>query len=208
MLDAQARSPAPHHGSASREEAGFWSRLGSRLFGTGAGSRPRTEAIITKLVLEPMTLGPLDLNTNLSQLDVYRGYIRTVQGQRLISQSFPIGLTAPADVVLPAGKLQAVMTAAKTVPGVADVPATSAQTSGDLAQFPGRAQAAFLQQQRLADDRRAPRGDEVCRGPTALVGGDTAQASAPATPATPAAAAGAAGAAGHVRRLGARRSGG
>jgi len=166
----------PRYGSASREETGFWSRLGARLFGSGVSSRPRTVAIVTTLILGAMALGLLALNTNLSQLDIYRGNVQSVQGQKLISQSFPSGLTSPADVVVPAGKLQAAMTAAKTVPGVADVPAQSAQTAGGLAQFQvvlkqdpySSAAWPTIEALRTAMDSAA--------GPTALVGGDTAQA--------------------------------
>ena len=74
----------PRYGSASREETGFWSRLGARLFGSGVSSRPRTVAIVTTLILGAMALGLLALNTNLSQLDIYRGNVQSVQVLSLI----------------------------------------------------------------------------------------------------------------------------
>ena len=166
----------PTYGSASREESGFWARLGQRLFGGSVTRRPRTVALVTIAVLAAMSLGLVVMKTDLSQLDIYRGNVQSVQGQKLIEQSFPSGATSPADVVVPAGRLQAAVAAAKAVPGVADVPAQSAQTAGGLGQFQvalrqdpyGSAAWPTIDALRTAMHTAA--------GPGALVGGDTAQA--------------------------------
>ena len=166
----------PRFGSASRETAGFWARLGTRLFHDGAPGRPRMVAIVTIGVLAVMALGLVVVNPNLSQRDIYRGKVQSVEGQKLIAQSFPSGVTAPAQVIVPADRLQAAMAAARAVPGVVAVPAQSVQTAGGLAQF----QAVLAQDPyssaawpTISALRQAMRSTA---GPAALVGGDAAQA--------------------------------
>jgi RND superfamily putative drug exporter len=184
----------PRFGSASREEAGFWSRLGTRLFKDGrngrdgrdgrhgrhgrhgATRRTRTVAIVTTGVLGVMALGLVALNPNLSQLDIYRGKVQSVEGQKIIAQSFPRGVTAPAQVIVPATRLQAAMAAAGAVPGITDVLAQSAQTAGGLAQFQvvlGRDPYSSAAWTTITALRAAMK---TAAGPGALVGGDTAQA--------------------------------
>ena len=111
----------PRYESAPREEAGVWARLGGRLFGDSAGRRPRAVAVTTIGVLAVMSLGLLALNTNLSQADFFRGRVQSVEGQRLLQQSYPSGTTAPTTVVVPAAKLTASLAAAKAIAGVAVV---------------------------------------------------------------------------------------
>ena len=125
----------PAYDSAAIEESGFWAKLGRRLFGTSVTRRPRLVALLTMAVLAVMALGLIGLQPNLSQLDIYRGKVQSVQGQKILAQSYPGGLSAPADVVVPAARAQAAMAAARAVPGVADVPPSSLQTSGSLARF-------------------------------------------------------------------------
>ena len=186
----------PRFGSASREEAGFWSRLGTRLFrgggngrhsgggdgrgrgggGDGTTRRPRTVAIVTTAVLGVMALGLVVLDPNLSQLDIYRGKVQSVEGQKIIARSFPRGVTAPAQVVVPAARLQAAMAAAGSVPGVTDVPAQSAQTAAGLAQFRVVLSHDPYSSAAWTTITALRAAMKTAAGPAALVGGDTAQA--------------------------------
>jgi len=164
----------PRYGSASIEASGFWARLGRRLFGGSIPRRPRAVAIVTVAVMVVMALGLTQLNTNLSRLDIFRGHVQSVEGQKLLARSYPGGLSAPTTVIVPSAQARAAVAAAKAVPGVAVVPGAQIRSAAGLTQFSVV----------LASDPYATRAWHTVdalrsslrqAAPAALVGGDTAQ---------------------------------
>jgi putative drug exporter of the RND superfamily len=160
----------PHFGDPSKDETGFYARVGRTI-----GRQYRPIAVVVVIVLGAMALGLFKLNTNLSQLDAYRGSVESVHGQQLLALSYPQGNSAPTDVVVqPPSNLQAAMEAAAKVSGVAGVDPNSIQKTSDLAQF---------QLVLRADPYSAAATDTIVRlreavraaaGDGALVGGPTA----------------------------------
>ena len=49
-----------------------------------------------------MALGLLNYSSGLTQSNSFRGEVESVQGQKLLSKSFPSGDNAPTDIVVPA----------------------------------------------------------------------------------------------------------
>ena len=158
----------PHYGSADHTETGPWARIGRLV-----SKRPRAVWITTTLVLGCLAFGLLRLDTNLSQLSGFRGSVDSVQGQKLLQQSFPSGATAPTDVVVtPAANVDRAIAAVKATPGVAQV--LPPQTLGDVAHF----------QVILKPDPYSPQAFDAvdalrenvqqAAGPGALVGGQSA----------------------------------
>ncbi len=93
-----------------------------RQWGDWIARRPRRVWVITTLLLCVMTLGLLNYSTGLTQGNSFRGDVESVQGQELLSKSFPSGDNAPTDIVVPTGgDVAAVERAVEDVPGVADV---------------------------------------------------------------------------------------
>jgi putative drug exporter of the RND superfamily len=165
----------PAYGSPSVEETGFWARLGQRLFGTSVTRRPRLVGLATAAVLAVMALGLVSVDTNLSQLDIYRGSVESVEGQRLLERSYPQGLAAPTDVVVAAGREEQALAAAAATPGVAEVLTPTVRTEGSLSTFQvvladePYSKAAWDTVAALRSDLREAAGGE------ALVGGASAQ---------------------------------
>jgi putative drug exporter of the RND superfamily len=107
----------PHFGSPLHEESGLWARIGRNV-----SQRPRLVWIVVTIVLGGMALGLLRLDTNLTQLEGFRGTVDSVEGQKLLALSFPQGATAPTDVVVtPAANAAKAAAAAQDVPGVVQV---------------------------------------------------------------------------------------
>src|SRR4029079_78670 len=107
----------PLFGSPPHEESGLWARIGRNI-----APRPRLVWIVVTIVLGGMAFGLLRLDTNLTQLEGFRGTVDSVEGQKLLALSFPQGATAPTDVVVtPASNARRAADAAQTVPGVVQV---------------------------------------------------------------------------------------
>jgi RND superfamily putative drug exporter len=107
----------PHYGSPLREESGMWARIGHSI-----SPRPRLVWIVVTVVLGGMAFGLLRLDTNLTQLEGFRGTVDSVEGQKQLALSFPQGATAPTDVIVtPASNASRAAEAAQTVPGVVQV---------------------------------------------------------------------------------------
>ncbi len=165
----------PAYGSPSREETGAWARLGGLLFGKSLMRRPLVVGLVTAGVLVVMSLGLFSLDTRLSQLDIFRGSVESVEGQRLLEQSYPQGLAAPTEVVVPAGREEEAMAAARQVEGVAEVLPQSLRTGAEFSSFQvvlaaePYSDAAWTTVQDLRRDLKEAAGEE------ALVGGLSAQ---------------------------------
>ncbi|GAB4250711.1 MAG: MMPL family transporter [Thermoleophilia bacterium] len=165
----------PAYGSPSGEETGVWAHLGRRLFGGALTARPLLVGLITAAVLAVMSLGLLSLDTKLSQLEIFRGSVESVEGQRLLEQSYPEGLAAPTEVVIPAGKEETALATAAEVEGVAEVLPQSLRSGAGFSSFQvvladePYSEAAWS----TVESMRAQLEQAI--GPEALVGGLSAQ---------------------------------
>jgi putative drug exporter of the RND superfamily len=160
-------------GSGSDETHGVWRRLGERI-----RLRPRPVWIGTVAALLVLSLGLTQLNSDLTSGNAFRGTVESVEGQRLVAQSFPAGANAPTQVVVPAGAgpdaVAAVAAALRGLPGVAAVaPVERDSRLGTRLAVTLRAdpysQAAFDAIPHLRDAAKAAGGEQV------LVGGPTAE---------------------------------
>ena len=108
----------PHYGErASDETHGAWRKVGERV-----AVAPRRVWIGAVAVLAVMCLGFLNLDTGLTTADSYRDRVESVDGQELLSRSFPGGANAPTDVLVPEdAPVEAVAAAVQDAPGVASV---------------------------------------------------------------------------------------
>ena len=96
---------------------GFWKRVGDRV-----AQGPRRVLIGSTAVLLVLCAGLAFFSTDLTTNDSYRTEVESVEGQELLSQSFPSGATAPTDVIVadPAD-VPAVTRAVEGAPGVESV---------------------------------------------------------------------------------------
>ena len=159
----------PRCGSEERSRQGSWRRLGEWI-----ERRHRPVWIVTALALAALALGVLTLDDNVTTANAFRGDVESVQGQKLIDQSFPSGASAPTVVlVTDPAQVDAVLAAAAKSPVVAAVGAPETATPGtrfdvtlDADPFGEEGYAAI---DTLRGDLRAVAGDAV------LVGGATAE---------------------------------
>jgi RND superfamily putative drug exporter len=84
------------HERIADETHGFWSRVGQRV-----ARRPARVAAGTIAVLLVFCTGLAFFSTDLTTNDSYRTKVEAVEGQELLSKSFPAGASAPTDVVVP-----------------------------------------------------------------------------------------------------------
>ena len=159
----------PRYGSEERSRQGSWRRLGEWI-----ERRHRPVWIVTALALAALALGVLTLDDNVTTANAFRGDVESVQGQKLVDQSFPSGASAPTVVlVTDPAQVDAVLAAAAKSPVVAAVGAPETATPGtrfdvtlDADPFGEEGYAAI---DTLRGDLRAVAGDAV------LVGGATAE---------------------------------
>jgi RND superfamily putative drug exporter len=113
------------HERIADETHGFWSRVGQKV-----ARYPARIAIGSVAVLLLFCTGLTFFSTDLTTNDSYRTKVEAVEGQELLSKSFPAGASAPTDIVVPsAGEVAAVTRAVEGVDGVESV-------SGPVAQGP------------------------------------------------------------------------
>ncbi|MGH2745108.1 MAG: MMPL family transporter, partial [Thermoleophilaceae bacterium] len=147
---------------------GFWKRVGDRV-----AKGPRRVAIGSIAVLLVLCAGLGFFSTDLTTNDGYRTEVESVEGQDLLSRSFPSGASAPTDVIVrDPGDVEAVTRAVENAPGVESVsPPVAEGEQGVLVQAtlepPPYSTEAFdlIEPIREAADEAAPE---------ALVGGATA----------------------------------
>lgn len=159
----------PRFGDPETAGRGFWSRLGARI-----ERRPRRVWIVTALSLGALSLGVLTLDDDLTTTSIFRGSVESVEGQRLLEESFPAGAGAPTTVLVrdPA-RLDAALEAAAASPDVASVGRVETGEPGArfdvvLTRDP-YSEPAYTSISSLREDLRAAAGDDV------LVGGPTAE---------------------------------
>lgn len=119
---------ADERGALARATEGrVWRRIGE------ATARRPWPVIATALVLlAVMAAGLVGVTLGLSQADTFRTQAESVAGLRTLSRSFPAGAAAPVAIITHPGQVNAVIAAAKGVPGVAD--ARSGDRTATLAQ--------------------------------------------------------------------------
>ncbi|MEP6696025.1 MAG: MMPL family transporter, partial [Pseudonocardiales bacterium] len=173
----------PRYGSPSHEDSGLWGRV-SRL----VGRRPRYAWVATAAVLLILAAFSTTLKAEgLSNNDSLTKKTEAVIGQEVLTRHFPSGSGSPEAIIAKADKLDEVVAAAKSTPGVASVtpfapgPATHL-TSGKFGApkiVDGLAEIDAI----LAADPGSPQGDATVQrlrnrvhqvdGADALVGGGT-----------------------------------
>ncbi len=97
---------------------GFWSRVGQRV-----AHRPARVAAGSVAVLLIMSAGLVFFSTDLTTNDSYRTKVESVEGQEILSKSFPAGASVPTDVIVPDQSQVAKVT--RTLEGVQGVEAVS-----------------------------------------------------------------------------------
>ena len=75
---------------------GFWKEVGDRV-----ALNPTRVLVGSVAVLLVMCAGLLFFSTDLTTNDSYRTKVESVEGQELLSKSFPSGASAPTDVIVP-----------------------------------------------------------------------------------------------------------
>ena len=156
------------HERIADETHGVWSRVGRWV-----ARQPARVAIGSVGVLLLMCLGLTFFSTDLTTNDSYRTEVESVEGQDILSRSFPAGASAPTDIVVPeAGQVAAVTRAVAGVDGVEAVSGPVAQgDSGVLVQATLEPQPYSTE----AFDLIEPIRDAAHRAaPGTLVGGPTA----------------------------------
>jgi RND superfamily putative drug exporter len=167
MARFEARMHAREH--SVDETHGWWRRVGETV-----ASRPAVVGGVGVLVLLVMCLGLLNFSDGLTQSNQFRNSVESIEGQRLLEGSFPSGQAAPTDIILQGpAQVGAVVRAARSVPGVAEVPAQPVAGDAEAVQL-----AAYLERDPYSQAAFdvIPRLREAVRAvsPTALVGGQTA----------------------------------
>ena len=125
-------------------------------------------------VLLIMTAGLAFFSTDLTTNDSYRTKVESVEGQEILSKSFPAGASVPTDVIVPdSGQVAKVTRALEGVQGVEAVSPPGGAGQGRRA-GPGHPRPAALLDRGLRPRRADPRGGRVARPQGTLVGGPTA----------------------------------
>jgi RND superfamily putative drug exporter len=105
------------HEHLADETHGFWKRVGDRV-----AQGPRRVAIGSVAVLLVFCAGLGFFSTDLTTNDSYRTEVESVEGQELLSQSYPSGQTAPTDVIVrDPSDVPAATRALENAPGVESV---------------------------------------------------------------------------------------
>ena len=85
------------HERIADETHGFWSRVGRRV-----ASRPARVAAGSVAVLLVFCTGLAFFSTGLTTNNSYTTEVESVEGQKILSRSFPAGASAPTDIIVPA----------------------------------------------------------------------------------------------------------
>jgi putative drug exporter of the RND superfamily len=148
---------------------GFWKRVGDRV-----AQGPRRVAIGSVAVLLVLCAGLFFFSTDLTTNDSYRTEVESVDGQELLSQSFPSGASAPADVIVrDPGDVEDVTRALEAAPGVESVsPPVAEGDDGVLVQatleLPPYSTEAFDLVEPIRERAQEAAPDTLVGGPTAV----------------------------------------
>ena len=160
----------PHFGDEGADAThGAWRRIADRV-----SARPRPVWIGTIALLLIFALGNLNFDDGLTTGNSYRDDVEAVEGQELLSKSFPGGANAPTEVIVPPGvDPRRVARAVAATPGVAGVRPTVRGEEGTLLQAvldpdPYSTEAYALIPDVRATAKRAGNGDTLVGGATAV----------------------------------------
>ena len=159
----------PHLGDEGSDAThGAWRRIADRV-----SAKPRRVWVGTVALLLVLSLGLLNFDDGLTTGNSYREDVESVEGQELLSQSFPGGANAPTEVIVPPNaSVAAVARAVNGTEGVASVRPAFRGEEGTLLQAvlepDPYSTEAFALVEPLRETAKAAGGDEV------LVGGATA----------------------------------
>jgi len=154
--------------AAASEPTGVFRRLGD-----GIAKRPRPVWIGVAALLAVLSLGIANFDDGLTTGNSFRGDVEAVQGQKLLSESFPSGANAPTDIVVrDLLRVEGVRSAVQAVPGVESVEPAGASSDTILLK-------AVIEPEPYSKDAYAliPKIRAAAKragGPQTLVGGATA----------------------------------
>jgi putative drug exporter of the RND superfamily len=119
----------PHLGDEGADAThGTWRRVAE-----GVARVPRRVWVGSAALLLVMSFGILNFSNGLTQTNSFRDEVESVEGQKLLAQSFPTGAGAPTDIVVPdAAEVPAVQRAVAGIDGVAGVERVQAGPPGVL----------------------------------------------------------------------------
>lgn len=164
----------PAYGSEGSDETrGAWRRIADRV-----DRHHVSISIATVLALLILCLGLLDVNSNLTQGQSFRGTVQSLQGQQILEAHFPAGASAPADVVVfDRPRLPAVRAALRTAPGVARGPGAlgMVRSGAGASTFTLVLAANPSSQQAFAIVKQVRGVARAAGGPSTLIGGESAQ---------------------------------
>ena len=162
-------------GAAARGDLNRWHGGWAKL-ARSIGRSPRAAWVASAAVLAALAISVVGLNVGTDNSEMFRSTPESVSGQKTMTEHFPAGDAAPADVIANADQADAVRDAIADVDGVADV--GSAQQSANQERV--RLQAtleAGADTEAAEQTIRDLRDDlETVDGADAIVGGTTAQA--------------------------------
>jgi RND superfamily putative drug exporter len=106
----------PKEGKVNKSDNGLWAKLGR-----GVSKRPVRVAVAGGLILVALASGSLGLKTGLSSTEQFLKTPEAVAGQNVLADKFGAGIGNTTAVITNSDKVDAVVTAAKSVSGVTDV---------------------------------------------------------------------------------------
>ncbi|GAA3050020.1 MMPL family transporter [Kitasatospora albolonga] len=148
---------------------GLWSRIGAAV-----AKRPARTAVAGTAVLLALAAGALGVQTGLSQADAFRKTPDAVLGQRTLAAVQPAGTAAPLTVIADPAAADQVITAARSVPGVASVTPAATTDRYATAQAVLTAEPGTGESDRTIERLRSALAQLPAAN--ALVGGETAEA--------------------------------
>jgi RND superfamily putative drug exporter len=151
------------------EEHPVWNRI-SR----GIAGHPRFVWLTTAIVLAGLAFGMLGLHVGQSNADQYTKTVGSVTGQKIVAAHYPAGTSEPADIIAEAAQADAVVTAAKAVPGVQSVRPPTISSDGKSARIEAVMSASPDSEAAKNTIKTLRTAVHAVPGADALVGGQTA----------------------------------
>jgi RND superfamily putative drug exporter len=160
---------APAFGSANPSTTGVWARLGRAV-----SRKPVVVAIVGIAILGGLSLGATQVQTGLSQTEMFRSEPEAVRGQNLIAESFSAGSGSPTVVIVDTPYAEQARESAASVSGVTS--AVVGESDGTITQISVVLDAAAETDEAFATIEALRAELRQIDGAGALVGGLDAQA--------------------------------
>lgn len=106
----------PKLGGVNKSDNGLWAKLGR-----GVSKRPVIVSVAGFVILAILSFGATGVKVGLSATEQFRVAPEAAVGQDVLAEAFPAGATSPAIVIVNNGYEAEVVSAAESVPGVAEV---------------------------------------------------------------------------------------